>query len=217
MPLGVSLLVRSAWIAVDELRRVFGRFETAEVLGEVAWRNATGRPFRGVEAPRDPREAATRKELAPAVNLYHVLRERLGPRQAYQIARRVILNTSLLHLRATYPDFGESSFLNLVGGGAEEASSRLATDFPFADTEVVEISRDRAYFDVTACRIPRVLDQVGASELAPVFCEVDELYFRIYEPAVALERKETILGGGSRCTFRRTWKRDQATESTSSG
>ncbi len=206
MSLQPSLIARSFLIAYDELRRGFGRVETAAILAEVGMRNATGRPFRKVSKPVDAREAATRDELAPAVNLYQVLREWQGDARAFEIARRIILNSSLLHLRAIYPDFRRGSFLSLVEGGSDEAARRLAADFPFADTEVIEMSPLRAAFDVVACRIPATLASVDAGALASVFCEVDRLYFPIYEPDVKLERETTIAEGAGRCPFRLSWR-----------
>ncbi len=206
MAMNVSFLIRTAWIAHDEVRRTLGRVSTLSVLLEVGRRNALGHPFRHAPPPSDEQEAATRNELAPAINLYHVLRDRLGESRAFDVARRVILNSSLLHLRSIYPDFPRDSFTALVAGGRDEASRRLATDFAFADTEVLEISDTRAAFDVVACRIPGVLEFAGAERLAPIFCEVDELYFLIYEPHVRLERAGTIVGGSERCPFRLTWR-----------
>jgi hypothetical protein len=173
---------------------------------EVGKRNLLGKPFSHLKKSSDPRDQATRDELAPAVNLFDVLKQYLSEDQAFSVARQVILGSSLLHLRSTYPDFGKSDFRHLVEGGSSEASSRLATDFAFADTKVLEITKDKASFDVVDCRIPRTLALVGAERLASIFCEVDLVYFRIYEPGVRLVRSHTIWEGADICDFRLTWR-----------
>ena len=128
----------------------------------------------------DERERETRAELVPAVNLYDVLRERIDDERAYQVARRVILNSSLLHLRSIYPDFKGRNFLGLAQGDAGRAEARLGADFAFADTRVIEMTPEKASFDVVHCRIPATLSMVGASRLASIFCEVDFIYFPIF-------------------------------------
>lgn len=207
MPAKVSVLVRSAMIALDELRREFGLLTALNILGEVGRRNAMGLPFKVLPPPADAREKETRDELVPAVNLYQTLLARVDPERAFQIARRVILNSSLLHLRSIYPDFGGRNFLNLADGDAEKAAARLGADFAFADTQVLEMTKEKASFDVIKCRIPDVLAQVDATRLAGIFCEVDFIYFPIFEPDVHLERNQTIIRGGSVCDFRLSWKK----------
>ena len=208
MSLKFSVLLRSSLFAFDELRRALGNRRALRVLLEVGRRNATGAPFKKLPPATDPRDQATRDELAPAVNLYQVLQDHLPEPRALEVARRIILNSSLFHLRATYPDFHRGNFLDLVEGDPGVASSRLATDFAFADTRVLEITEEKAAFDVEYCRIPGTLELVGAERLAPIFCEVDAVYFPIYEPDVVLTRPHTIVHGDAICDFRLEWRQD---------
>lgn len=202
----LSVLFRSTQIAFDEVSRELGRLQALSVLAEVGKRNAQGAPFKSCPPPADERERETRAELVPAVNLYDVLRERIDDERAYQVARRVILNSSLLHLRSIYPDFKGRNFLGLAQGDAGRAEARLGADFAFADTRVIEMTPEKASFDVVHCRIPATLSMVGASRLASIFCEVDFIYFPIFEPEVKLERQQTLIHGGKVCDFRFSWK-----------
>lgn len=206
MSMKMTVLLRSSMLAFDELSRVLGRRRALRILLEVGRRNAAGLPFKKVPPGRDAAERETRAELAPAVNLFDVLKEHISEDRAYEITRRIVLNSSLFHLRAIYPDFKRGNFLELVQGDPGLATTRLATDFAFADTKVVEITKDKASFDVLVCRIPGTLALVGAQGLAPIFCEVDLLYFPIYEPEVDLCRSGTIVGGSPVCDFRLTWR-----------
>jgi hypothetical protein len=204
----MGVLLRSSMIAADELRREFGFRKSVEIMLEIGRRDVMGRPFRGLPPAVDPKEAATRAELAPAVNLYHVLLEQRPAPDAFAVARRIILNSSLVHLRSIYPSFQGRDFLALADGDPRKAGERLGAEFAFADTTVIEMTRERASFDVVRCRIPGVLAQVDASALAPIFCEVDSIYFPIYEPNVDLRRTGTIIRGGTVCDFRLTWHQD---------
>ncbi len=47
---------------------------------------------------------------------------------------------------------------------------------------------------------------MGASELAPLFCDVDEAFFGAVEAGVALHRPHTIAGGAQTCPFTLRWK-----------
>lgn len=202
----LSVLVKSTMFAFDELKRAYGLGRTLKILGEVGKRNASGLPWKGLPAPEDAREAETRAELTPAVNLYQVLCSEVPEAEAFAVARGVILNSSLLHLRSIYPDFRGGDFLKVIGGDTGRAGARLGQDFAFADTRVLEVTREKAAFDVVACRIPGVLAKVGADRLASIFCEVDFIYFPIYAPEVKLTRAKTLVHGGDVCDFRLEWK-----------
>lgn len=204
----LSVLMRSSIVAFEELSRAFGRLKALQLLGEVGKRNAQGLPFKHLPPPGDEREAETRAELVPAVNLYQVLLAHTNPDEAFLVARRVILNSSLLHLRSIYPDFVGGDFSRLTTGGSSGAEARLGADFAFADTRVLEMSEKKASFDVVHCRIPDTLRLVGAEKLAAIFCEVDFIYFPIFEPKVKLERTKTLILGGDVCDFRLTWQED---------
>lgn len=204
----VSVLMRSALVAFEELSRAFGPLKALKLLGEVGQRNARGLPFKHLPPPVEQREADSRAELQPAVNLYHTLLAHTDAEQAFAVARRVILNSSLVHLRSIYPDFTGNDFTRFAQGGDGAVEARLGADFAFAETRVLEMSKERASFDVVKCWIPQVLQQVGAEKLASIFCEVDFIYFPIFEPGVQLERTKTLILGGDVCDFRLTWKGD---------
>jgi len=105
-----------------------------------------------------------------------------------------------------YPDIKAGDFRHMAKGDADQTGDWLGDQFAFADTNVVEIAPDRASFDVVHCRIPAALAPVNATRLGSIFCEVDSIYFPIFEPDVDLIRTQTIIRGGSVCDFRLTWR-----------
>ncbi len=204
-----SVMLRSALISYSELRRALGVRGALHVLADVGRRLALGEPYRDVPPAEDARMEATRREMAPAVVLYRALCARRSEDEAFAIARVILLNASLIHLRAIYPDFVGGDF-RALSGGADSTGEKLNETFPFADTRVVELSARRSSFDVVRCRVPEALRVAGAERLAPIFCEVDGIYFPIFEPAVELKRTKTIIHGGDVCDFRLRWKAERA-------
>ena len=55
---------------------------------------------------------------------------------------------------------------------------------------------------VVSCRFVTLCEQVGAPELAPLFCAADLAYF--VEGPIRLERPKTLAGGDDCCEFRFT-------------
>lgn len=197
-----SLLIRGAFITLDELITSLGVAQTLKVLSKLAKINAAGGAFAGLP-PTDQRMQDSRDQIALAVNLYQALLSVTDETRAYKLTRRIVLLSSVMLLRSVYPSFEGGDFTKLVkDGDPRKASARLAQEFPFADTEPQEMTKETAGFDVTLCRIPLVLKEIGCERLAPIFCEVDAIYFPIYAPEVVMSRTETLVHGGNRCDFR---------------
>lgn len=198
------LMVRGSFITLDELITSLGFSKAMKVLWELSKIINKGGAFGHLPPHEDQRINDSREQLKLAVNLYHALQKVLGDDdQAYKHTRRIVLLSAVMLLRTVYPSFEGGDFTKIVAGGnQEQASSRLSEEFPFADTEPAGISKDRIGFDVKVCRIPIVLAEIGADRLAPIFCEVDKMYFPIYAPEIEMTRTETLVLGGKRCDFR---------------
>ncbi|MCA9679023.1 MAG: L-2-amino-thiazoline-4-carboxylic acid hydrolase, partial [Myxococcales bacterium] len=72
----------------------------------------------------------------------------------------------------------------------------------FNATGTVSQVDDELRFDVTACDFARLLPRLGAGHLAPLFCEVDRIYFDEPRRGVLLRRSRTLATGGDGCDFR---------------
>jgi hypothetical protein len=67
------------------------------------------------------------------------------------------------------------------------------------------IARDegRFNFDVTRCRYAEMYREMGLGEAGALLsCARDEAFSEGYDPAMTLERRDTIMAGAARCTFR---------------
>lgn len=78
--------------------------------------------------------------------------------------------------------------------------------------EVREQSEARLSFDVTRCRYAELYRALGIPELGAVLsCHRDAALIEGFNPAVTLERTQTIMNGAPSCDFR--YARPTASES----
>lgn len=197
------LMVRGGLITFDELVTSLGLRKAIKVFNRLGQMMRQGGAFGHLPPHPDPKINGSREQMALAVNLYQALLEAVDEDQAYDITRKILVLSSVMYLRAVYPSFAGKDFTKVIAAGdAAVASERLGLEFPFADTETVDLTQKTCGFDVKRCRVPEVLAEVGAEKLAPIFCEVDYIYFPIYAPEVELTRTQTLIHGGSTCDFR---------------
>lgn len=202
-----TLMLRGSIITLDELTTSLGLGKALGILWRLSGIMRRGGAYAHLPPHPDPRINESREQLKLAVNLYQALQAEVDEASAYRITRRIVLLSSVMYLRTVYPSFESGDFTKLVADGdPNKAAARLSEEFPFADTEARGMSKDAAGFDVVRCRIPIVLAEVGAERLAPIFCEVDRIYFPIYAPEVELTRTQTLVHGGTHCDFRFRFK-----------
>jgi len=66
----------------------------------------------------------------------------------------------------------------------------------------LEVSRNRVAFDMTGCYYLDTLDQLGARELTPAYCRVDDILYADISPELDWCRTTKLSTGGERCDFR---------------
>ena len=78
--------------------------------------------------------------------------------------------------------------------------------------EWLETSRQRIAFDMTGCYYLETLTQLGAGELTPVYCRVDDVLYEDLSPELSWHRTTLLATGGERCDFRfeRLLREDEA-------
>ena len=198
-----ALMIRGSFITLDELFTELGAGKAMKVLWHLGTIMRQGGAFAHLPPHEDDRINASRDQLKLAVNLYQALLKVVDEPTAFKHTRRIVLLSSVMLLRSVYPSFEGGDFTALVDGGDQaKASARLAKEFPFADTRPAGLTQSTIGFDVLVCRIPIVLAEVGAERLAPIFCEVDRMYFPIYAPEVEMTRTSTRIEGAEVCDFR---------------
>ncbi|NOX74533.1 MAG: L-2-amino-thiazoline-4-carboxylic acid hydrolase [Alphaproteobacteria bacterium] len=142
------------------------------------------------------RREAEARILAPVIE---ALAEAFGRDEVVAIVSDVIVG--LAHeqgatLAAEYGD-GAAAFMETLQfwskGGALEI-------------EVLEQSEAKVDFDVTRCRYADMYRALGIAELGAVLsCNRDKAMVEGFNPQARLSRDQTILAGGSCCTFRYTF------------
>jgi hypothetical protein len=195
---------RSASLStVGMLRRELGVLGAAGVLADVLGQRLRGAPFSELGPPADRREALTRRQAAPAVQLHRALRRRVDAERAYALTRDAVLAGGLVFLRGLLGDLDPER--DSAGSDVAERLGELAGRFFNAEGELAMDGGRAVTFDVSRCRFVELLDAIDARELAPLFCEVDRAYFTPEQTPIRLSRGRTLAGGDDRCDFRFEW------------
>lgn len=131
-------------------------------------------------------------------HLYRELVARIGEGTAREIIDAAIRKAAIAHgenCRAALgqmPDFKDFEAI-LPAWTAEEALT----------IEVKEVEPDRFSYDVTRCRYAETYKEMGLAEIGTLLsCNRDAAFCEGYNPAMRLERTETLMTGGRRCDFR---------------
>ena len=75
------------------------------------------------------------------------------------------------------------------------------------EMEVLDASDESFDFDITRCRYAETYKEMGLGHIGHLLsCNRDGTFCQGYDPAITLERKQTIMEGASCCTFRYRYK-----------
>lgn len=75
------------------------------------------------------------------------------------------------------------------------------------EIEVLEASDTTFNFDVTRCRYAEEYKAMGLGKIGHLMsCNRDGTFCQGYDPKIEMERKQTIMAGAKRCTFRYSYK-----------
>ncbi len=81
------------------------------------------------------------------------------------------------------------------------------------EIEVLEASDTTFNFDVTRCRYAETYREMGLGKIGHLMsCNRDGTFCQGYDPNIELDRQQTIMMGAPRCTFRYSYKRNDAAE-----
>ena len=71
------------------------------------------------------------------------------------------------------------------------------------EMNVLEASDDTFNFDVVRCRYAEMYREMGLGSIGHLMsCNRDGVFCQGYDPAIKLDRAQTIMGGAKTCTFR---------------
>jgi hypothetical protein len=76
------------------------------------------------------------------------------------------------------------------------------------DVEVLEATDTKFDFDVTRCKYAETYREMGLGHIGHLMsCNRDGTFCEGYDPNIKLERRQTIMAGAPRCTFRYSYKK----------
>jgi hypothetical protein len=76
------------------------------------------------------------------------------------------------------------------------------------EMKVLEANDERFDFDITRCRYAETYKEMGLGQIGHLLsCNRDGTFCQGYDRNITLERKQTIMQGADRCTFRYTYGR----------
>lgn len=131
-------------------------------------------------------------------HLYRELLERMGEEVARDIVDGAIRKAAIAHGETCRTDLGRMPDFKDF-----EAILPAWTADDALTIDVKEASPDRLSYDVTRCRYAETYKEMGLAEIGALLsCNRDAAFCEGYNPAMKLERTETIMAGGRRCDFR---------------
>ena len=121
----------------------------------------------------------------------------LGPEKALEVVRGVIVNLAHEAGAGLAERLGEAS-LEAFARGIEAWKEGGALEI-----EMLDRSPGRLDFNVTRCKYAEMYRSLGLADLgASLSCQRDFALIEGFNPAIALRRTQTLMGGASHCDFR---------------
>ena len=191
--------------ALKVLRDEFGSCRAILFGVRIRKREKAGEPFSTLPPPGNEKEALSREQIGPAINLYRELQADHSQEEALRIIGDVVVQSTLVFLRKTIGPIRRSNLAGMNERERDEWVRKTGGRFFNAEMDWKRIDGDRVEFDVTACHFPGLCREAGVPELARVFCQGDAVFFGQVEPEVNFRREGTIAEGASRCEFRMGW------------
>ena len=141
----------------------------------------------------------TRIQAQVLVPVMRALRSELGKDKADALVRSALRDWSKQIFAAVGADIEGSKrrkWATLQAALTDVTECEVTYDMHRQDKEALE-------FDVTSCRFANFFRSLGEPELgALLVCQTDFDIAAVSEGAVHLEREQTLMQGGSCCTFR---------------
>lgn len=177
------------------LWRELGVLGTARVVGDVVRAKAQREPFAKFGPPVDERDELSRKQCGDVILIDRAVSRVAGGDVALRIAREAVTAGGIRFLDDMIPPLPTS--------GLGEFAKQVASRFFNAEADTRADEDDQAFhMTVTRCRFVELLAAANASHLAPLFCEVDSVYFGRAGQPIKLGRTQTLATGGTCCDFR---------------
>lgn len=153
-------------------------------------------PGHGDELPTLTKRKIQAEVIGP---IYAEMAETLGEERAQAILDAAIRKAAVAEGR---------HFAGLAPGGVTSMADfirlyDLWTHDGALEIEVLDASDTSFDFDVTRCRYAEAYREMGLGGIGHLLsCNRDGTFCTGYDPNITLDRKDTIMAGAKRCTFR---------------
>jgi hypothetical protein len=192
------------WLGAQVLFGELGIRVTLGLLPELKRRERQGAPWMGLGEPSSEAEKWSREQIGPAIALYQVLRDR-EVANPLDVIRKVILGSTVPWMKWAIGTISPVHYRAMTPG--ERLAWIEGKTSGFFNMELTDLAahEEGASFRVVKCFFPGLCAQAGVPEMAPLFCEVDAMYFGGVQKGIELDRKETLAQGGTHCGFAFRW------------
>ncbi|MEO1492983.1 MAG: L-2-amino-thiazoline-4-carboxylic acid hydrolase [Pseudomonadota bacterium] len=129
--------------------------------------------------------------------VYEEMRDRLGKEAADEILGAAVIRNSIEQGQAYADGLEDTGLLAFRATMAQwKASGAL-------EMEMLKETDAEVHFNVTRCRYSEMYREMGLGEIGHLLsCNRDGTFCTGFNPAIKLERSQTIMQGASHCDFR---------------
>ena len=187
--------------ALKVLHQRLGLWSALLVIIRVVWGQLTGAPFAGWPQAKQRRERESRQQLGPVILVYRALLTRYPQPHSLAVTSDVVAASGRAFLSHVLSGLDIDHLLSLPDDQRGAYLAPILSPIPNALFELSFDTEDRVHFTVKSCRFVGLCAELSHPELAPLFCAVDDHFFRHDLPQVNLDRATTIAHGGDQCPF----------------
>jgi hypothetical protein len=139
-----------------------------------------------------------RIEAAILKSVYEVIQQRSGEAEARAVIGEAVSKSAIEQGKALADELGHTpSFEDFC------AIMPLWTKDDALQIDLLEANEDKLHFNVTRCRYSEMYNEMGLGDIGDLLsCNRDGDFCIGYNPAMELERTQTIMKGASHCDFR---------------
>lgn len=178
-----------------------GVYQTISLLAWVVVDLIRGLPFKSLAKADSQKERDSREQLGPVILIYGRLCRIHDQADALEITRKVVIASGRAFLAQVLKRLSIDTLISLPITERTAYLKPLLDPIPNALYTLHFDEENRVHFTVKSCRFVELCATLGVPELTPLFCAVDDHFFRHDLPQVNLERATTLAHGGVSCPF----------------
>jgi hypothetical protein len=136
----------------------------------------------------------------------------LASAQSLSILKQIVSQSGALFIQYAVKNPSPKAWHQMDKAAKNQFATRGLQQFFNAETHIVQDPTASFGFNVSLCHFVTLTNELGRSDLAPLFCAADEVLFDRPELHILMKRDETLAQGHAQCAFRFHWDSDSKTE-----